>query len=45
VSVPPVEETVDGILNPTGETGREALRKDRTADVIEAAESVAETFA
>jgi hypothetical protein len=28
-----------------GETGRDALRKGRTADVIEAAESVAETFA
>ena len=28
-----------------GETGRDALRKGRTADIIEAAESVAETFA
>ena len=28
-----------------GETGRDALRNGRTADVIEAAESVAETFA
>ena len=28
-----------------GETGRDALQKGRTAEVIEAAESVAETFA
>jgi hypothetical protein len=45
VSVPLDEETVDGNHNLTGEKGREALRKDRTADVIETAESVAETFA